>query len=149
MSRESDLKILRDMKDEIVEIYTLNEECQKLSRECEQLSKSIEHPEPFSFKKETANTQSQMQHEFDVQWRQSHVNADKYSIIFLIANTAIIAILSIIVMCDLLFDTHIFISQEQLTVIDEKEFRNILLVAQAAVCAALITIPWITIKKGK
>ena len=41
MSRESDLQALKNMKEEIVEIYNLSEQCKKLSDECEELSGKI------------------------------------------------------------------------------------------------------------
>ena len=56
MSRESDLQALKNMKEEIVEIYNLSEQCKKLSDECEELSGKIKSPEPFAFARKPENS---------------------------------------------------------------------------------------------
>lgn len=149
LSRENDLQILQTMKDEIIEIYNLNEKCQKLSDECEELANQITTPKPFEFKRAPENSQETLKAKFDKQWIKGHENANKYRLLFLILNTVVISVLSILIISDICFKTGIIIeSQTAIALANTDGERAITAVMQIITAAVLIGIPWKFVKKG-
>lgn len=144
MSRESDLQALQSIKDEIVEIYNLNEKCRTLSEECEKLSKQASSPEPFSFERIPENEHEKLKAEYDRQWKEKHQGTNKISRIFLILNTVIIAAISLLIIADVCFHTGIIIKPDMaLKLTEAKLSENIIAVlAQAGIAVLLIALPW-------
>ena len=151
MSKESDLQVLQAMKSEIMEIYELNEKCRKLSGECERLSQQAAKPAPFEFKKAETNEYASLKSEFDRQWADKHKDAAKYRKIFLIANTVIVSLITLLIVADMCFKTEILVKNEAVTKVFEPGTGNNIVAACAQVClaATLIILPWYFTRKGK
>ena len=144
MSRESDLQVLQSIKDEIVEIYNLNEKCRTLSEECEKLSRQASSPRPFSFERIPENEHEKLKAEYDKQWKEKYQGKNKISRFFLILNTVVIAAISLLVIADVCFHTGIIIKPDMaLALTDGKLSENIIVVlAQSGIAVFLIALPW-------
>lgn len=149
MSRESDLQALQAMKEEIVEIYNLSEQCKKLSDECEELSGKINSPEPFSFARKPENSEQKLKAVYNKEWETAHKNGGKLWRIPLIINTVIVSVITLIIISDYCFKTGIIIGGEILSEVCTSRsdtIENIILAA--AFAFPLIYIPWRIAGKG-
>ena len=149
LSRENDLQILQTMKNEIIEIYNLNEKCQALSNECENLSNQVTTPKPFEFNRDPENSQEELKAEFDKQWVKNHENTGKYRLFFLILNTVVISVMSVLIISDICFKTGIIIGSQSVdalkSTVTDGAFAALI---QVIFAALLIGIPWKLVKKG-
>ena len=149
MSRESELKILQDMRDELIEIYDLNEKCKKLSDECENLACKIKSPEPFNFARKPENSEQRLKATYDKEWENTHKNGGKLWRIPLIINTFIVAVITLIIISDYCFKTGIIINSEVLSVFVTSPSDTVInIIFQSVLAFLLIYAPWRIAKKG-
>ena len=149
MSRETELKALQDMRDELIEIYELNEKCKKLSDECEALSDKIKSPEPFSFARKPENSEQRLKAAYDKEWETAHKNGGRLWRIPLIINTVIVSVISLMIISDYCFKTGFIINSEVLSVFATTPFDTVInIVFQTALAFLLIYAPWRIAKKG-
>lgn len=149
MSRESELQILQDMKNEIVEIYDLSERCKKMSDECDALSDEINSPAAYSFNELPANNEESLKKEFNEKYREKQLSGGKLRYVFPIINTIIVLLMSVIILADFNAGTGILISPEQVKTVCEFE-QNITLITVLQIFAAffMIYIPFRLAKRG-
>lgn len=111
MSRESDLQALKNMKEEIVEIYNLSEQCKKLSDECEELSGKIKSPEPFAFARKPENSEQKLKAVYNKEWENAHKNGGRLWRVPLIINTVIVSVITLIIISDYCFKNRSYYKQ--------------------------------------
>ena len=144
MSRESDLQALKNMKEEIVEIYNLSEQCKKLSDECEELSGKIKSPEPFAFARKPENSEQNLK-----EWENAHKNGGRLWRVPLIINTVIVSVITLIIISDYCFKTGLIINSEVLSVFVTSPLDTVInIILSAALAFLLIYAPWRIAGKG-
>ncbi len=155
MSREDDLKTLRDFKDEIVEIYELKDKCEKLDAECRELHEAVTNPKTPVFNRKAENAQSKLKAEFDKQWSEKCKSAKGLRLILMIINTAVVSVLSVILSVDFIFDTAVLINTKAAgtkyaeNLADSPSERAILVAAQLIFAAIFTAVPWLVTKSRK
>ena len=149
MSRESDLQALQNMKEEIVEIYNLSEQCKKLSDECEKLSGKIKSPEPFDFARKPENSEQKLKAVYNKEWETAHKNGGKLWRVPLIINTVIVSVITLIIISDYCFKTGLIINSEVLSVFVTSPLDTVInIILSAALAFLLIYAPWRIAGKG-
>lgn len=148
MNRESDLQALKNMKEEIVEIYNLSEQCKKLSDEYEELSGKIKSPEPFAFARKPENSEQKLKAVYNKEWENAHKNGGRLWRVPLIINTVIVSVITLII-SDYCFKTGLIINSEVLSVFVTSPLDTVInIILSAALAFLLIYAPWRIAGKG-
>lgn len=107
MSREQDLKNLKELRSEIYNLYVLSQEQENLKLNCDVLNKEYNDPQMPEVKQTPANNYANLKSKYSKNWKESHVSTKKLKLLTMICLSCLLIFLVYLFAMNISGDTQL------------------------------------------
>lgn len=141
MSRDADLARLKELKQDLYDVYEMAERCEFLSTKINALLKEKQESPKPDYKTEPVNNYEKLKKEYDEKWVKRHNNLTFYKIILFIVSALAMSSVVIMLYKDVFLNAGSVVSPEMISRVENHYDKISILVSQIVLSLIFLIAP--------
>lgn len=141
MSREADLARLKELKQDLYDVYEMAERCEFLSSKINGFLKEKQESPKLDYKIEPVNNYEKLKKEYDEKWVKRHNNLTFYKVILFIVSALAMSAVVIMLYKDLFLNAGGVVSPEMMAQVENHYGKISILVSQIVLSLIFLIAP--------
>lgn len=141
MSRDADLARLKELKQDLYDVYEMAEKCEFLSTKINALLKEKQESPKPDYKTEPVNNYEKLKKEYDEKWVKRHNNLTFYKIILFIVSALAMSAVVIMLYKDVFLNAGSVVSPEMISRVENHYDKISILVSQIVLSLIFLIAP--------